>query len=162
MGVALDVYASTFSLYDRQRIALSPACVSASASAAKRSWRGDSWQAGAAGSAIGYAMGRNALFDRMADPWVVMLLALPALVIIVLAYVWRGLNETAAIGAVGLNKLPNAIVIIREGVIREGVRATWGSQSKAGGSPPCSSRTMSRRRSRSPTGYSSSPRARLV
>lgn len=66
----------------------------------------------AVGSAIGYAMGRNALFDRMAD----LLLALPALVIIVLAYVWIGLNETAAIGAVALNKLPNAIVTIREGV----------------------------------------------
>jgi len=70
----------------------------------------------AVGSAIGYAMGRNALFDRMADPWIVVLLALPALVIIVLAYVWMGLNETAAIGAVALNKLPNAIVTIREGV----------------------------------------------
>ena len=70
----------------------------------------------AVGSAIGYAMGRNALFDRMADPWIVVLLALPALVIIVLAYVWVGLNETAAIGAVALNKLPNTIVTIREGV----------------------------------------------
>jgi ABC-type nitrate/sulfonate/bicarbonate transport system permease component len=70
----------------------------------------------AVGSAIGYAMGRNALFDRMAAPWIVVLLALPALVIIVLAYVWMGLNETAAIGAVALNKLPNAIVTIREGV----------------------------------------------
>ncbi len=69
----------------------------------------------AAGSAIGYVMGRNALFDRVADPWVVILLNLPALVIIVLAYVWAGLNETAAIGAVALNKLPNAIVTIREG-----------------------------------------------
>ncbi len=70
----------------------------------------------AAGSAIGYAMGRNALFDRVADPWVVVLLNLPALVIIVLAYVWAGLNEAAAISAVALNKLPNAIVTIREGV----------------------------------------------
>jgi NitT/TauT family transport system permease protein len=70
----------------------------------------------AVGSAMGYAMGLNALFDRMADPWIVVLLALPALVIIVLAYVWMGLNETAAIGAVALNKLPNAIVTIREGV----------------------------------------------
>jgi len=70
----------------------------------------------AVGSAIGYAMGRSALFDRLADPWIVVLLNLPALVIIVLAYVWMGLNEAAAIGAVALNKLPNAIVTIREGV----------------------------------------------
>jgi NitT/TauT family transport system permease protein len=70
----------------------------------------------AAGSAIGYAMGRNALFDRVADPWIVVLLNLPALVIIVLAYVWAGLNEAAAIGAVALNKLPVTTVTIREGV----------------------------------------------
>src|SRR4029078_7155142 len=38
-----------------------------------------------------------------------------ALVIIILAYVWFGLNEAAAIGAVALNKIPNAIVTIREG-----------------------------------------------
>src|SRR5208337_498683 len=69
----------------------------------------------AAGSAIGYAMGRNALFDRVADPWIVVLLNLPALVIIVLAYVWAGLNEAAAIGAVALNKLPGAMVLAREG-----------------------------------------------
>ena len=55
------------------------------------------------------------LVDRFADPWIVALLNLPALVIIVLAYVWAGLNETAAIAAVALNKLPNAIVTVREG-----------------------------------------------
>ena len=44
-----------------------------------------------------------------------MLLNLPALVIIVLAYVWAGLTETAAIAAVALNKLPIATVTVREG-----------------------------------------------
>lgn len=67
------------------------------------------------GVVIGVAMGRRPAFDRMADSWVVILLNMPALVIIVLAYVWVGLNEVAAIGAVALNKLPNAIVTIREG-----------------------------------------------
>ena len=56
-----------------------------------------------------------ALFDQLADPWLVVLLNLPALVIIVLAYVWVGLNETAAIAAVALNKLPIATVTVREG-----------------------------------------------
>lgn len=70
----------------------------------------------AVGTAIGYAMGRSAVADRIVDPWMVVLLNLPALVIIVLAYVWAGLNEAAAIGAVALNKLPNATVTIREGV----------------------------------------------
>jgi NitT/TauT family transport system permease protein len=67
------------------------------------------------GSAIGYAMGRAAAVDRLLDPWVVLLLNLPALVVIILAYVWFGLNEAAAIGAVAINKLPNTIVVVREG-----------------------------------------------
>jgi NitT/TauT family transport system permease protein len=67
------------------------------------------------GVVIGVAMGRRPAVDRIADSWVVILLNMPALVIIVLAYVWVGLNEVAAIGAVALNKLPNAIVTIREG-----------------------------------------------
>ncbi|HTP94011.1 MAG TPA: ABC transporter permease [Xanthobacteraceae bacterium] len=69
----------------------------------------------ALGTVIGLAMGRNALIDRIGDPWLVALLNLPALVIIVLAYIWAGLTETAAIAAVALNKLPIATVTVREG-----------------------------------------------
>jgi NitT/TauT family transport system permease protein len=69
----------------------------------------------AIGSAIGLLMGRSRLADRLGDPWLVVLLNLPALVIIVLAYVWAGLTETAAIAAVALNKLPIATVTVREG-----------------------------------------------
>jgi NitT/TauT family transport system permease protein len=69
----------------------------------------------AVGTAIGLAMGRHVLVDRLGDPWLVVLLNLPALVIIVLAYVWGGLTEIAAILAVAINKVPNAIVTIREG-----------------------------------------------
>eukprot|EP01037_Dinobryon_pediforme_P014830 gene14830-14965_t len=68
------------------------------------------------GSVIGMAMGQSRLVDKLVDPWLVLLLNLPALVIIVLAYIWVGLNETAAIGAVALNKIPNAIVTLREGM----------------------------------------------
>jgi len=68
-----------------------------------------------AGSAIGYAMGRSSAFDRIADPWLILFLNLPALVSIVLAYVWFGLTEAAAIGAVAINKLPNTVVTLREG-----------------------------------------------
>jgi NitT/TauT family transport system permease protein len=67
------------------------------------------------GTVLGVMMGRWRLADRLADPWLVVLLNLPALVIIVLAYVWAGLTETAAITAVALNKLPNATVTVREG-----------------------------------------------
>jgi NitT/TauT family transport system permease protein len=68
-----------------------------------------------AGAAIGYLMGRVTVADRLGDPWLIVLLNLPALVIIVLAYIWGGLTETAAILAVAINKLPNAVVTIREG-----------------------------------------------
>ena len=67
------------------------------------------------GTIIGLAMGRVRFFDQLADPWLLVLLNLPALVIIVLAYVWVGLTETAAIVAVALNKLPIATVTVREG-----------------------------------------------
>ena len=69
----------------------------------------------AIGSAIGLWLGRSAAADRLFDPWVILLLNLPALVVIVLAYIWIGLNEAAAIGAVALNKIPNAVVTVREG-----------------------------------------------
>ena len=67
------------------------------------------------GSAIGLLMGELPAVNRVLDPWLIVLLNLPALVIIILAYVWFGLNEVAAIGAVALNKIPNVIVTLREG-----------------------------------------------
>ncbi len=67
------------------------------------------------GTALGVAMGRNKTIDRLCDPMVIVLLNLPALVVIVLAYIWIGLTEAAAIGAVALNKLPNTTVTLREG-----------------------------------------------
>jgi NitT/TauT family transport system permease protein len=69
----------------------------------------------ALGTALGLAMGRSRLIDRLADPWVLILLNLPALVVIVLAYIWAGLTEAAAIAAVAVNKLPNTAVTVREG-----------------------------------------------
>ena len=67
------------------------------------------------GIAIGYLMGRFPAVDRWLDPWLVVFLNLPALVLIVLCYLWIGLNETAAIAAVTLNKIPNVATMIREG-----------------------------------------------
>jgi NitT/TauT family transport system permease protein len=67
------------------------------------------------GSAIGYLMGRVRLADRLGDPWLILLLNLPALVVIVLAYIWAGLTEVAAIAAIAINKLPTAVVTLREG-----------------------------------------------
>jgi len=67
------------------------------------------------GAIAGYAMGRSKAADRFADSWVVVLINMPALVTIIFAYIWIGLNETAAILAVAINKLPNVIVVVREG-----------------------------------------------
>jgi NitT/TauT family transport system permease protein len=67
------------------------------------------------GTAIGIVMGRSRTIDVLFDSWLVLLLNLPALVIIVLAYVWFGLTEAAAIGAVAVNKIPNTAVTLREG-----------------------------------------------
>ena len=67
------------------------------------------------GSFIGLLTGRNPIFDLLLIRGLIVLLNLPALVIIVLAYIWAGLTDTAAIIAVALNKLPIAIVTIREG-----------------------------------------------
>jgi NitT/TauT family transport system permease protein len=68
-----------------------------------------------AGCAIGLWLGRQPLANRIADPWVILFLNIPALVVIVLAYIWFGLNEAAAIGAVAANKIPNVVVTLREG-----------------------------------------------
>ena len=67
------------------------------------------------GTVAGYAMGRSTALDRYADPWLVVLINMPALVTIIFAYIWIGLNETAAILAVAVNKMPNVIVVMREG-----------------------------------------------
>ena len=67
------------------------------------------------GSAIGIAMARSRALDALLDSWVVLFLNLPALVLAVLLYVWLGLTEAAAIGAVTLSKLPTVVVTLREG-----------------------------------------------
>ena len=67
------------------------------------------------GLCLGLVMGMFPAVDRWLDPWLVVFLNLPALVLIVLCYLWIGLNETAAIVAVTLNKIPNVTTIIREG-----------------------------------------------
>ncbi|MDD1633838.1 MAG: ABC transporter permease, partial [Methylococcaceae bacterium] len=67
------------------------------------------------GCAIGIILGRNKKLDAFFDNWLVIFLNIPALVTIILCYVWFGLVESAAILAVVINKLPNVIVTIREG-----------------------------------------------
>jgi len=67
------------------------------------------------GTALGILLGRHPGLDRFFDGWLLLFLNIPALVTIILCYVWFGLEESAAILAVVINKLPNVIVTIREG-----------------------------------------------
>jgi NitT/TauT family transport system permease protein len=67
------------------------------------------------GSVAGYVAGRRPRIDALIDPWMVIALNLPVLVVIVLCYIWLGLNESAAILAVAVAKTPTVFVTLREG-----------------------------------------------
>lgn len=69
------------------------------------------------GGAIGIVLGRSRTLDRVFNSWLVLFLNMPALVIIVLCYVWFGLTEAAAVTAVAINKIPNVAVVLREGAL---------------------------------------------
>lgn len=69
----------------------------------------------AIGTAIGIAMGRWRQLDLLLDGWLVLGLNIPALVTIILCYVWFGLSDVAAIVAVAVNKIPTVVVTVREG-----------------------------------------------
>jgi len=60
-------------------------------------------------------MGRFKQWDAALDGILVLALNLPALVIIILCYLWFGLGEFAAILAVTINKFPIVVVNMREG-----------------------------------------------
>ncbi|MBV9655349.1 MAG: ABC transporter permease subunit [Acetobacteraceae bacterium] len=68
-----------------------------------------------AGTIAGYAMGRSARLNALFDSWLVITLNLPLLVLVILVYIWIGLNDTAAILAVVAAKAPAVTVIVREG-----------------------------------------------
>lgn len=67
------------------------------------------------GVAIGILLGSRERWNAWLDSLMVLALNIPALVTIILCYIWLGLGETAAIVAVALNKIPTVIVTIREG-----------------------------------------------
>jgi len=69
----------------------------------------------AIGCAFGLWMGRSDTTDAVLDPLLIAGLNLPALVTIIICYVWFGLNDVAAVTAVAINKIPTVIVTLREG-----------------------------------------------
>jgi NitT/TauT family transport system permease protein len=69
----------------------------------------------AVGTAFGMLMGSRQRWDASLDGLLVLGLNIPALVTIILCYIWFGLTEVAAIAAVAVNKIPTVIVTVREG-----------------------------------------------
>ena len=69
----------------------------------------------ALGVALGIIMGRRKKWDAALDGLLILALNLPALVTIILCYLWFGLGEFAAILAVAINKFPIVVVNMREG-----------------------------------------------
>jgi NitT/TauT family transport system permease protein len=67
------------------------------------------------GAGLGILMGRSRRADLALDGLLVLALNVPALVTIILCYVWFGLTEVAAVTAVALNKIPTVVVTVREG-----------------------------------------------
>jgi len=67
------------------------------------------------GVALGIVMGRYKIWDNALDGILVLALNLPALVVIILCYLWFGLGEFAAILAVTINKFPVVVVNMRQG-----------------------------------------------
>jgi len=69
----------------------------------------------ALGVMIGIMMGAFPRLNVAGDSILVIALNVPALVTIMLCYVWFGLVEAAAIAAVAINKIPTVVVMVREG-----------------------------------------------
>lgn len=67
------------------------------------------------GGIIGIIMGVNSIVNKLTDSLLIIMLNIPALVTILLCYIWIGLVEAAAIAAVVINKIPTVVVMIREG-----------------------------------------------
>ena len=64
---------------------------------------------------FGIMMGRYKKVDDSLDSILILGLNLPALITIILCYIWFGLTDFSAILAVVINKVPTVIVTIREG-----------------------------------------------
>ncbi|KAB7888045.1 ABC transporter permease [Poseidonibacter ostreae] len=64
---------------------------------------------------FGILMGSYKKIDTALDTLLIIGLNIPALVTIIICYIWFGLTDTAALLAVIINKVPTVIVTVREG-----------------------------------------------
>lgn len=69
----------------------------------------------ALGLPLGLLMAHYPRLDACLDAPLTVLLNIPALVVIILCFLWLGLNEWAALAAVIINKTPTVAVTMREG-----------------------------------------------
>ncbi len=70
----------------------------------------------AVGVPVGIVMGLNRFAEKTLDVWVMVALTVPSLCYAILAFIWIGLNETAAIVAIGLTSAPSIAINLWEGV----------------------------------------------
>lgn len=68
------------------------------------------------GIVAGTAMGVSRRLESISITWVIVTLTIPGLVYIILAFMWFGLNESAAILAIGATCAPSMIISIWQGV----------------------------------------------
>lgn len=66
--------------------------------------------------ALGLAIGRVRLFAQMFEFWVTIAASVPSILYIVIAYLWLGLNDTAAVVAAALVVTPSATFNVIQGV----------------------------------------------
>jgi NitT/TauT family transport system permease protein len=64
---------------------------------------------------ISILMGNSKRINQLSDTLLIIVLNIPALVTILLFYIWFGLVESTAITAVIINKITTVVVMIREG-----------------------------------------------
>lgn len=67
------------------------------------------------GALLGVAIGISTRLGKLLEPWLVVGLTIPRIVLFVVAYLLIGLNDTAAIAALVLAVLPSVAVQVREG-----------------------------------------------
>jgi len=69
----------------------------------------------ALGVPLGLWMAYSRRADLLLDGIVTVFMNIPALVVIILCFLWLGLNELATVAAVVINKIPVIVVTLREG-----------------------------------------------
>lgn len=68
------------------------------------------------GTLIGALSGFSRMLDALLEAWVVLGLAIPRILLVVVAYLLIGLNDVAAIAALVLMLIPQVVVQMREGI----------------------------------------------